>query len=179
MREIRVAERYANGFVSNFTERTYSELLSEIRGMRSILADNPEMMMLLASSVVTFKDKQTLFEPFIKESNYGEYWQNLVLVLDSKDRLNIFDLVLDVSERLILAEMNIVKMTIKTAHEVTAETRDKIIAYVSNKLGKALETTFILDSTVLGGFVAESDNFIIDSSVKHSLEKFRLSLLNL
>ena len=79
----------------------------------------------------------------------------------------------------ILGELNIVKVTIKTAHELATEMKEKMVTFIASKVNKSIEPTFVVEPAVLGGFIAESDNFIVDSSVQRSLEQFRLSLIKM
>lgn len=101
------------------------------------------------------------------------------MLLSEKNRLNLFDEIIYFLEQYILLELNIVKITIKTAHELKEDMKTKMIDFLSNKIKKQIEASFVTDPQVLGGFIAESDNFIVDSSVKRSLEQFRLSLIKM
>jgi len=57
--------------------------------------------------------------------------------------------------------------------------KEKITKFLTDKVKMIVEASFLLDPEVIGGFIAESDNFIVDSSVKRSLEQFRLSLIKM
>jgi F-type H+-transporting ATPase subunit delta len=179
MKDTKTAERYANGFIDAFNPEDMQELLVEVRVLKEVLKANPEISELLSSYVIKEKDKLNLLEPFSSESKFSDYWQNLILLLDEKTRLNLFNEIIYFSEQYILLELNIVKITIKTAHELVDEMKDKIIKFLTDKVNKIVEASFIVEPEVIGGFIAESDNFIVDSSVKRSLEQFRLSLIKM
>jgi F0F1-type ATP synthase delta subunit len=72
-----------------------------------------------------------------------------------------------------------VKITIKTAHELAGDMKESITKFLADKVKMIVESSFLVDPDVIGGFIAESDNFIVDSSVKRSLEQFRLSLIKM
>ena len=71
---------------------------------------------------------------------------------------------------------NIARVEIATAAEMPAE---KLKAIVTRQLGgKTLELTTKVDAALIGGFVINVDNLVLDASVKSELEKLRLKLLS-
>lgn len=179
MKHTQISERYSLGFLEAFEQKDLKVLLKEVRVLREIIQTNSDIMQALSSYLVKNEDKATVLEPFISNSKFDKYWQNLMMLLAESNRLNLLAEILAILERHILEELNIVKVTIKTAHELAAEMKEKVIDFVSSKVNKTIESTFIVEPEVIGGFIAESDNFIVDSSVKRSLEQFRLSLIKM
>jgi len=179
MKDKKAAEHYAIGFIEAVGKEHLQTLIQEVNALQVILSENPELKNILTSPLVKDKDKLEIVEPFVSKSEFSVYWQNLIMLLIEKDRLNIFTEITFFLEQYILDGLNIVKVTIKTAHAVNDALQSKIVKHVADKIKKIIEPTFIVDASVIGGFIAESDNFIVDSSVKYSLEKFRLSLINM
>ncbi len=179
MKDTKTAERYANGFIQAFSQADMQNLLEEVRVLQVVLRSDPELSRVLSSHIIKEKEKLHIIEPFLKESSYSDYWQNLIMLLSEKNRLELFDDIIYFLEQYILLELNIVKITIKTAHELKEEMKEKMLNFISDKIQKKVEASFVVEPEVLGGFIAESDNFIVDSSVKRSLEQFRLSLIKM
>ena len=74
---------------------------------------------------------------------------------------------------------NIARVEIATAAEMPAEKLKAIEAIVTRQLGgKTLELTTKVDAALIGGFVINMDNLVLDASVKSELEKLRLKLLS-
>lgn len=74
---------------------------------------------------------------------------------------------------------NIARVEIVTAAEMPAEKLKTIEEIVSRRLGnKTLELTTRVDAGLIGGFVVNVDNLVLDASVKSELEKLRLKLLS-
>lgn len=179
MKDTKTSERYAQGFLDAFQPKDLQELLLEVRVLLEILQTNSDIMKILSSHNVKNEEKVTILEPFIANTNFDEYWQNLMMLLAEKGRFNLLDEIISILERYILGELNIVKVTIKTAHELATEMKEKMVTFIASKVNKSIEPTFVVEPAVLGGFIAESDNFIVDSSVQRSLEQFRLSLIKM
>lgn len=179
MKDTKAAECYANGFIAAFTQEDMPELLAEVRILQEVLKANPEISELLASHVLKEEDKMTILEPFSSQSKFSDYWQNLILLLQEKNRLTLIDAVIYFLEQYLLRDLNIVQITIKTAHELAVDMQEKLINFLTAKVKKKIEASFVVAPEVIGGFIAESDNFIVDSSVKRSLEQFRLSLIKM
>lgn len=179
MKDTKTSERYSQGFLDAFQPKDLQELLLEVRVLLEILQTNSDIMKILSSHNVKNEEKISILEPFITNTKFDEYWQNLMMLLAEKGRFNILDEIISILERYILGELNIVKVTIKTAHELATEMKEKMVTFIASKVNKSIEPTFVVEPAVLGGFIAESDNFIVDSSVQRSLEQFRLSLIKM
>lgn len=179
MKDTKAAERYANGFIDVFQADELKELLAEVRVLKQVLQSEPEILVALSSYVIKEKDKLEILEPFFTESKFSDYWQNLIKLLSEKNRLDLVEEIIYFMEQYVLRELNIVKITIKTAHELKEDMKQKMVDFLTEKINKTVEAVFVTEPEVLGGFIAESDNFIVDSSVKRSLEQFRLSLIKM
>lgn len=179
MKDTKAAERYANGFIDVFQADELKELLDEVRVLNEVLQNEPGILEALSSHIIKEREKIDIFEPFSAESKFSDYWQNLIMLLSEKNRLNIFDEIIYFIEQYVLRDLNIVKITIKTAHELKEEMKQKMVDLITKKINKTVEAVFVTEPDVIGGFIAESDNFIVDSSVKRSLEQFRLSLIKM
>ena len=78
-----------------------------------------------------------------------------------------------------LAYVKLYREEIATAAEMPAEKLKAIEAIVTRQLGgKTLELTTKVDAALIGGFVINVDNLVLDASVKSELEKLRLKLLS-
>ena len=89
MKDTKTSERYAQGFLDAFQPKDLQELLLEVRVLLEILQTNSDIMKILSSHNVKNEEKVTILEPFIANTNFDEYWQNLMMLLAEKGRFNL------------------------------------------------------------------------------------------
>ena len=69
-----------------------------------------------------------------------------------------------------------VNATVTSAVELTKAEQKEIETNLAAKLGKKLETTYLIDPSLIGGVRVAYGDFIIDGSVRGSLTRLRESL---
>ena len=81
--------------------------------------------------------------------------------------------------RIYRSEQKISQVVISTACQLPDEKIKEITATVEKYLdGRSLETTTLIDESLIGGFVVKVDSVVLDASVKNELKKLRLKLLS-
>ena len=73
------------------------------------------------------------------------------------------------------ASRNKAVATVRSAVELTADQRDRLVAAVKTSTGKDVEVRVVIDPSVLGGVVTEIGDDIIDGSVRRRLNQLRES----
>lgn len=82
------------------------------------------------------------------------------------------DKILQEFERFSKTEDGVVPITITTARELS----DKDLIKIGNVFSENAEVTPVVDSRILGGFVAQSEEVIFDASLKKQLSRLKLKL---
>lgn len=171
-----IKERYAEAlFQVAFEENCADEIKSELSSLCLIFKDNPELMKLLTSPVVSKEEKIALAESIFKGRVCG-YTLNFMKVLCENGRFKSFFEIKEEYEKAYNKKNNIVKMTAVTAAPLSEELYQKL----KQKLESKTEKTVILDrevnKSVIGGILLKGDGFEIDSTVKTALEGIKQSI---
>ena len=74
------------------------------------------------------------------------------------------------------AEANKEVAEVRTAVNLTAAQRKKLVAALNEATGKQVELKVVLDPTVLGGIVAQVGDTVIDGSVRSRLDQLKQAL---
>jgi F-type H+-transporting ATPase subunit delta len=62
---------------------------------------------------------------------------------------------------------------VRSAHPLSLDQQQRLTAAVSKSTGKAVELTFLVDPSVLGGVVTTVGDTVIDGTIRHRLEQLK------
>lgn len=173
-----LAGRYALAFVDNIEEKDFTALLEDIKTIRTLIKDNPELMKYMQSIITPKKMRLQLLEKIINEQdtyslNLHNKLRGLLTVLILNHRMPIINEILDASEKLLLTRQNKAKIKILFARQHASELINKIIEYAGKLAEKDLIAESEIRPEIIGGFIATVESIRIDGSVRHNLDKFK------
>ena len=143
------------------------EINSEMGQCRTVFEENPELIKLLASPVITFGEKaEVISKIFGKDGIIRDF----ICVVTQKGRISYFSEIAEEFTGKYNEHINIVKMTAITSVALKSEQREKLIGKLEEKSGKKVILSEKIDPSILGGIIVEYDNSRIDNSVKGKLE---------
>ena len=168
-----VASRYAIALLSIAKEENkVSEYISEIEQLVSIFEVNPDLLLLLKDHGLSVDEKkETLSLCF--ENKVNEYVLNLFYVMIDNKRGKYIKDVCNEFVRIGLNELNIKKGIVYSTIKLTK----KQLSGFEEKISKMLSCNVMLvnqiDPSLVGGFKVQVEDYILDDSMKHRLEKLK------
>ncbi len=171
MRNNLIAQRYAKAVLKNVEHAKHGVLNEDIKGLQLIFTGNNDFARSLNSFLYPLKERLELTEKIAEKLNLKEVWGNLFRILIKKHRFNIISDIISRLEYYILAEHNKVKITLTLAFEHDEKMIDKIKKRVEEVLNCGIETTIVIDPSIIGGFVAETETMRVDGSIHNNLVK--------
>lgn len=143
------------------------ELNNDVKQCRIVFEENPELVKLLGSPVITNDEKIGVISSIFGESGTV---RDFICVVTQKGRIGCFS---DIAEefRLKCAEHdNIAEMTVITSIPLKDAQREKLTKKLEEKSGKKIKLSEKTDPSILGGIIIEYGNTRIDDSIKGKLE---------
>lgn len=143
------------------------ELNNDVKQCRTVFEENPELVKLLGSPVITNDEKIGVISSIFGESGTV---RDFICVVTQKGRIGWFS---DIAEefRLKCAEHdNIAEMTVITSIPLKDAQREKLTKKLEEKSGKKIKLSEKTDPSILGGIIIEYGNTRIDDSIKGKLE---------
>lgn len=173
MSVIRLSKRYASTLLTLANEQ--KKLDTVYADMQAIVTNAQESrdLFLLLKSPIIGSDKKLAILKGVYEGKADELTMKFIELVVKKNRENILD---DIANQFIAEYYDfkgIVKATLTTAVEVNPALKDKIKAQVEAETKKTVEFTEQVDAGIIGGFVLEYDNKLLDASVMHQLNQIR------
>ncbi len=171
MRNNLVAQRYAKAVILNVKPEEFKDLRADIKNMTEIFHQDTDYLKSLDSMMFPFQKRLEAALEITKGLSKQKLWKNLFEILIKKNRFSLIDDILGVLDADILHLENKVYVNLTIAHKHSKEVMQQIESEIKKILKKDVEITIKINPDILGGFVAETESFLIDGSVKHNLVK--------
>lgn len=178
MAETKVSTRYANSLLDLTSGKgNLQEISDDLELVLSAIHSSSDLRNLLESPIVKQETKQSILTEIFR-SRVKSDALNFIEFIVEKNREDILSSIIEKFLELRDMELGIVRIEVKTPFDFTNEQKKKM----RNKLGnifpnKETHLSFIVDKTVLGGFIAKVGDTVFDASVKHQLELLRKEFL--
>ena len=174
MRNIKVSLRYAKSLISLSIKNKLLEKIKVDLDLIQSFHSNVEFKNLLKSPIVKNEKKINIFKLIFKD-HISPFTLSFITLLIMKKRESFLFDVIDQFKLLYNDHKNILVVKLKTAHNISKETRskflDKIQYSFKNKFEIILDEK--VDSSLIGGFTLNIFDMEYNSSVKNQLESLK------
>jgi F-type H+-transporting ATPase subunit delta len=179
MNNPRLANRYAKSLVDIATEQNQLDAVqADMKLLKSICKSNPDFVAVLVSPVIKGDKKSKIIEAVTagKVSGLSSAFINLLV---NKGRENSLPQIIDAYITQYNKLKNIHRIKVTTAVPMDADLRNKILAKVkADGLNGDIEIETAVKDELIGGFVLETENTLIDASILRDLKDVKRQFLN-
>ncbi len=169
MRNNLVAQRYAKAVLMNIKAAEYDDLRKDIKFLLAAFQKDQSYIKVLDSPIYHLNDRLQAALEITQELSKQKLWESLFKILIKKHRFSLIDNILKALDKFILESKNQVHLELILACKHPKSIIEKIEEKIKDILKKDLEIEMKIDAEILGGFVARTENFLIDGSIKHNL----------
>lgn len=159
------------------TPEQLSDVLTVLREINHIFAENSDYIKLIKTPTVTADEKLQLINQAFK-GKVCESVYNFLLVLVQNKRLDYFDKIYTYFLLLHNDYKNIADITVTTTVPLSEALKEKLIGKMSLFTGKTINLSEKIDKSIIGGIVISYGNTQIDGSVKARLEALKNDIAN-
>ncbi len=167
-----ITQKYAR-FILNSTNSVHElqVVLSELQLIRDVLSGFTELFDYLSSQFVSAKEKLTTWRKIsLPVSNFTVTTLDLMI---NNHRLNILTEVIEQLEIEFYSMQKSIKVQIKTASVLDDTTKSKIKSYLQDVFSLDVIPYFIVNPSVIGGFIAYGDSIMLDLSYKKRIDQLK------
>ncbi|MEP6752290.1 MAG: F0F1 ATP synthase subunit delta [Candidatus Dormiibacterota bacterium] len=168
------AKRYARAVFELATEEgKVEEWTRRLAAVRDLLSD-PSVAAVLTNPTIPVDRRMELISSAPHELDPGA--TNLARLLIESNRVKQIAGVAEEFEVLADAAAGRVRATVTTAVELDQAEREKVAHQLSERLGKEVRMTVVVDKGILGGLKLQYGDHLIDASVATKLQQLRRRL---
>lgn len=151
-------------------------LLNEVIVLKQILADNPDLYLLLTNPNISVEEKTDVLTKVFKDKVDADIYAFLCLLV-SKNRYTEIDDILEFYISEAKEELRIGTAYVSTAFELDAATKAKILdKLMATTDYETIEVVYEVDPKLIGGMIIRIRDRIINNTVSNKLEQMERSL---
>lgn len=172
-----IAIRYARALVALVSEKdSFQELVASYKSAFEKMVELfqiKEAQDVLKSPVMSKDLKFNLLELALKSGGryvVNENFINFIKNILDADRVNLIPEIAEAYEEILLEKRNEKKATVMSARKLPQETLSIIEESLRDYLGKKVLLTTEIDKRLLGGFIVQIENYLLDYSLRSVVE---------
>jgi F-type H+-transporting ATPase subunit delta len=173
MRVNLLAKRYAQALFDLSLENKIEEKVAgDMRLVGSVLAENRELRRIMANPVLVGSKKVKVLDKLF-EKHLSELSLRFFRLIIRKGREVYLESICLAFEEIFMDFKNVVGARLITATGSDAKIRKQVVEKLSAITDKDIELKELIDQNIIGGFVAQLDDYQYDASVATQLRKLR------
>ena len=171
-----IAERYAQAiYLFAAQQGEEQRLFEECRLLSRLYGEEPAIREVLQSPILPSQRKEELLSSLIKEGASLSLRRLIALLLKRK-RMGSLQRILMAYHRHYLEQKNLHPLTLCTAAPLSEELLRRICRHVEERVGGEVIPNLKVDSTLLGGFRLQVDDYLYDASIASRLRRLKQAL---
>ena len=169
-----ISKRYARAFFDIAgEEQKLEQYYNELHQFSSVIAQNKDLGGFLANPIFEQESKKKVLEKIIGKLSLSPMTINFLKLLIDKKRIDILPDIETCYRQLMDETLKTVRVTVKTAFELTPDMRSYITSSLKKMTGRTVDVTVENDKNLLGGIVIGVGDTLYDGSIKNQLNNMR------
>ncbi len=169
----KVSYRYANSLYQFAEEKKVVEkVAADADLIFNTLSASKELRRVLKNPIIKPEDKKNLIKAVFEQKIDAETKGFVTFVIEKGREdilLEIFREYLNIHDK----KVGILRAKITSAVDFNEATRKSILGSLEKKTNKQVVASYLVDPKIIGGFIAEIDDTVYDTSVRQQLKLLR------
>ena len=168
-----ISKEYAVSLFSLAVEnKTEDKYLEELEYVKQIFDGEPDYYELLSSPALTREERTSAIDSALGES-LSEYVLSFIKLLCVSGNMKRFPECVNEYTKLYRASKRTAAVRVTSAAALTDDEKTRIEAKVRKLVEGECEITYRVDPSLIGGAIIETENAVIDGSVRKSLQDIK------
>jgi F-type H+-transporting ATPase subunit delta len=166
----KAARRYTTALFEIAEETKITDKIKQdLAEIKSTIENSPDMRLFLSTPIINSEKKAQVISEIFKGKVHKLTIKFLQMICRKNREKLLYDITMDFHD-LLNEKRGILETRIKTAVGITAQIKKDLIDKLEKYTGKEVSAAFVVDPSIIGGFVAQIQDTIIDASIKRQLE---------
>ena len=164
-----ISHEYAEAlFLLSCEEQCEEKYLFDLRLVKSLLDESPEYLELLHSPSISKEEKLSAIENAFS-GRINEHVVSFLKLLCENNRIEYIYSCFENYEKLYNQVKRVIVANVTSAVSLTEDEKARIIKKLEKKFGYKVELICKIDEKILGGIIIETDDTILDGSLKRKM----------
>ena len=168
----KIAAPYARALYDFSVEQNIMhQITADFQNLEVFLSKTEDLTEYLSNPLVSTEKKREILEKTLKSELNAETFKFL-LVLVSRDRINLLSAVIDSYLQLVYRLASIKTIEVSTAFAFTNKQKNMLIKKLKELTNaREIRLEITVDSSLIGGFLIKTNSRVVDFTVKNQLQK--------
>ena len=171
------ANRYAKALLDVLFPSRAELGRQQLKGFFSVLSEQTEARVVLENPTVSAERRTELLNKIGDVLGLDTPIRNFLALLIERNRLDLLNEILSTYENLLDDRQGVVRARVTTALALDSRQQDAVAAKLQALTGKRVRMEVFVDSSLLGGLVAQVGSTIYDGSIRQQLQTFKTNLI--
>lgn len=174
MSEKNIAYRYAKPLLDMAIEqKQLEEVNRDMVLLRDACRKTPQLLAVLRNPIIRGYKKYAILKA-IFEKEISPLTLGLLKLMGDKNRENLLFETSQVFEQLYNEHKGILEVKVTTTFPLTADLRSALMKKLETSLKKTIKLEEVIDETLIGGFILNVGNNLVDNSLRAALKRLKL-----
>ena len=156
-------------FVLSLEEGKTDEYASDLKIIEDALDTNPGFSDLLTSPAIKLSERLDMIDKVFSQS-VSRYVLSFIKLMCEKKRLVCLKECIEEYRGLREEFKKISFVKVVSAVELSEDEKNRLVSKLEKTSGKNVNAEFVVDQSILGGIIVETDGKILDGSLKYKLK---------
>ena len=175
---IETSERYARALYEIGKES--SELVKiegDIKNFKSLFENNLEIKNFIQNPTHVIEIQNKALNILSEKLNFTKNLHNFFLLLIKKRRMFFVKKITDAFLKLCSKNRGEIKASLISSKELSSNELENISSELSSSMGSTIKFDYKVDQSLIGGLKLQLGRFMIDTSIKNKLKKYKQRML--
>jgi len=172
------SERYARALYEVSKESSeLKKIEADIKNFQSIFDSNSEIKNFIQNPTHIIETQNKVLNILSEKLNFTKNLKNFFLLLVKKRRMFFIKKITDTFLKLCSKNRGEIKASLISSKELTSNELENISAELSSSMNSTIKFDYKVDQSLIGGLKLQLGSFMIDTSIKNKLKKYKQRML--
>ena len=172
------SERYSRALFEVASEtKEIDKVESDVRNFQSLFNSSFEIKNFIQNPTQSINTQNSVINLLSEKLGFSRNLKNFFLLLVEKRRIFFVKKISESFLKLCSKKRGEIKASLISSKELSTTELDKISKDLSKSMGSTIKFDYKVDKELIGGLKLQLGSFMIDTSVKNKLKKYKLAML--
>ena len=172
------SERYSRALFEVASEtKEIDKVESDVRNFQSLFNSSSEIKNFIQNPTQSINTQNNFINLLTEKLGFSKNLKNFFLLLVEKRRIFFVKKIFESFLKLCSKKRGEIKASLISSKELSTTELDEISKDLSKSMGSTIKFDYKVDKELIGGLKLQLGSFMIDTSVKNKLKKYKLAML--
>jgi F-type H+-transporting ATPase subunit delta len=169
--------RYAKALLDVLYPSGAERGLEQLESFSALLSAETQVRQLLENPTIAADRRKGVFKEIADSLSYDTLVRNFLDLLIERNRLDLLGEIVNSYRKLLDEKLGLVRAHVTSATPLDAQQQHELAARLARVTGKQVRMDVAVDSSLIGGVIAQVGSTIYDGSIRQQLQTFKRRLI--